>query len=189
MNRTRCPWGEDRLYHDYHDKEWGTPLHDERMHFELLVLEGFQAGLSWRTILKKREAFRQAFDNFDVKKVARYGEAKIAELLQNKGIIRNRLKVNAAIKNARAFMAIQDEFGSFDQYIWSFVDHTPIQNNFSELNQIPAETGLSRHISQALKKRGMSFVGPTIIYAHMQSIGLVNDHLVSCFRHKELGGG
>ena len=189
MERIRCPWGTGELYQDYHDREWGVPLHDERKHFEMLILEGFQAGLSWLTILKKRGAFLEAFDNFEVQKVAAYGPDKVAGLLNNAGIIRNRLKVNAAVKNAKAFMAIQDEFGSFDEYIWSFVDHEPIQNNFSTLEQIPAETDLSRAISKELKKRGRTFVGPTIIYAHMQAIGLVNDHLVSCFRHAELGGG
>jgi len=183
----RCPWaGDDPLHQAYHDQEWGVPLHDERRHFEMLILEGFQAGLSWLTILKKRENFRAAFDNFDPNKVAAYGPDKIAALMNDAGIVRNRRKIEAAIKNARAFLAIQEEFGSFDEYIWSFVDHRPMQNSFRKPSQVPAETETSRAISRELKKRGMSFVGPTIIYAHMQAIGMVNDHLVSCPRHGEI---
>jgi DNA-3-methyladenine glycosylase I len=183
----RCPWaGDDPLYQDYHDREWGAPLHDERRHFEMLVLEGFQAGLSWLTILRKRENFRAAFDQFDPKKVAAYGPKKIETLMADAGIVRNRRKIEAAVKNARAFLAIQKEFGSFDRYLWSFVDHKPVQNSFRSIGEIPAESETSRAISLDLKKRGMSFVGPTIIYAHMQAIGMVNDHLVNCPRHAAL---
>ncbi len=183
----RCPWaGDDPLYQEYHDTEWGVPLHDERRHFEMLILEGFQAGLSWLTILKKRENFRAAFDNFDPVKVAAYGVDKVEALMNDAGIVRNRRKIEAAIKNARAFLAIQEGFGTFDEYIWSLVDHQPVQNSFSKASQVPAESETSRAISRELKKRGMSFVGPVIIYAHMQAIGMVNDHLVSCPRHGEI---
>ncbi|MCF8032621.1 MAG: DNA-3-methyladenine glycosylase I [Desulfarculaceae bacterium] len=185
----RCPWaGDDPLYQDYHDREWGVPLHHERRHFEMLILEGFQAGLSWFTILKKRENFRAAFDNFDPHKVAAYGADKIEALMKDAGIVRNRRKIEAAKANARAFLAIQEEFGSFDQYIWSFVEHEPVQHAFQSPGEVPAQDETSRRISKDLKKRGMNFVGPTIIYAHMQATGMVNDHLVSCPRHAELGG-
>lgn len=179
----RCGWVDmnNPLYVTYHDEEWGVPVHDERKHFEMLVLEGAQAGLSWATILNRREGYRKAFDNFEPEKVAAYDEAKVEALLQDTGIIRNRLKVKSAIKNARAFLAIQQEFGSFDHYLWGFVNHQPIINHFKTLEEIPAQTELSQRISKDLKKRGMSFVGPTIIYAHMQAIGMVNDHLVDCF--------
>lgn len=183
----RCPWAENNpLYQEYHDREWGVPVHDDQRHFEMLVLEGFQAGLSWLTILRKRDNFRAAFDDFAPAKVAAYGPGKIKALLADQGIIRNRRKIEAAVKNARAFLAIQEEFGSFDDYIWAFVDHRPVQNSFQKLSQIPAESETSRAISRDLKKRGMSFVGPFIIYAHMQAIGMVNDHLVSCPRHRAL---
>jgi len=170
----------------YHDKEWGVPIHDDKKLFELLILEGAQAGLSWSTVLKKRENYRKAFDNFDYKKVAKYGEKKVAELLGNEGIIRNRLKIKAAITNAQVYIQIRKEFGSFDKYIWSFSNHKPIVNSFKSLRDIPAKTELSDKISKDLKKRGMSFVGSTIIYAYMQSIGMVNDHEISCFRYSQV---
>jgi DNA-3-methyladenine glycosylase I len=183
----RCPWaGADPEYVAYHDTEWGVPVHDDRLHFEFLILEGAQAGLSWSTILKKRANYRRAFDNFDPRIVAAYDEAKIEQLLADPGIIRNRLKVNAAVKNARRFLEVQAEFGSFDAYIWSFVGDRPIVNAWESLRQLPAETAESRALSKDLKSRGFSFVGPTIMYAHMQAIGLVNDHLVACFRYDEL---
>ncbi|MEW5911046.1 MAG: DNA-3-methyladenine glycosylase I [Thermodesulfobacteriota bacterium] len=185
----RCPWGEgDPLYQAYHDHEWGVPVHDDQRHFEMLVLEGFQAGLSWLIILRKRESFRAAFDNFAPAKVAAYGPAKIKALMADQDIVRNRRKIEAAVQNAKVFLAIQKEFGSFDHYIWGFVDHKPVQNSFRKLSEIPAQSEVSQAISKDLKKRGMNFVGPTIIYAHMQAIGMVNDHLLSCFRRKELGG-
>ena len=184
----RCAWvdPENKIYTEYHDKEWGAPVHDDQKLFEMLVLEGAQAGLSWETVLKKRENYRKAFDSFDPQKVARYDEAKQAELLQNAGIIRNRLKVRSAIKNARVFLEIQKEFGSFDTYIWNFVNDKSIQNDFRSMKELPAKTGLSDIISKDLKKRGMNFVGSTIIYAFMQSIGMVNDHEVSCFRYLQV---
>jgi len=182
----RCTWPKNDLALAYHDTEWGVPLHDDRGLFEFLVLEGAQAGLSWDTILRKREAYREAFDNFNPEKVARYGNAKIAELLANEGIIRNRLKVNSAVKNAKAFLAVQKEFGSFDKYIWSFVGHRPITNAWTVDTQIPAKTEVSDAISTDMKNRGFSFVGSTIIYAHMQATGMVNDHLVTCFRYNEV---
>lgn len=185
---TRCGWhGTDPLYIQYHDEEWGQPLHDERRLFEMLILEGAQAGLSWITVLRKREAYRKAFDNFDPNKVARYDEDKIASLLADPGIIRNRAKVNAAVGNAKAFLAIQQEFGSFDAYIWQFVGGKPIRNKWKTLREIPAETAESQAMSKDLKKRGFRFVGPTICYAHMQATGMVNDHLVDCFRYNEVG--
>jgi DNA-3-methyladenine glycosylase I len=181
----RCDWPKNDLAIKYHDEEWGVPLHDERALFEFVVLEGAQAGLSWDTILKKREGYRKAFDNFDVEKVARYTDKRIEKLLKNEGIIRNRLKVNSAVKNANAFIAVQKEFGSFDKYIWSFVDNKPIVNRWRESSQIPATSNVSDRVSKDMKQRGFSFVGSTIIYAHMQATGMVNDHLVSCFRYKE----
>lgn len=185
----RCGWhGADPLYIQYHDEEWGVPLHDERRLFEMLILEGAQAGLSWITVLRKREAYRKAFDNFDPRKVARYDAKKIAKLLADPGIIRNRAKVNAAVGNAQAFLAVQDEFGSFDTYIWQFVGGAPIQNKRKTLRDIPAETAESQAMSKDLKKRGFRFVGPTICYAHMQATGMVNDHLVGCFRYKQVSG-
>lgn len=187
---TRCGWhGADPLYIQYHDEEWGVPLHDERRLFEMLILEGAQAGLSWITVLRKREAYRKAFDNFDPIKVARYTDKKIARLLADPGIIRNRAKINAAVGNAQAFLAVQKEFGSFDAYIWQFVGGKPIQNKRKTLRDIPAETDESRAMSKDLKKRGFRFVGPTICYAHMQATGMVNDHLVGCFRYKEVNWG
>ena len=184
---TRCQWsGDDPLYVAYHDEEWGVPLHDDQQLFEFLILEGAQAGLSWITILRKRENYRAAFDHFDPAKVARYDEAKIAELLENPGIVRNRAKVRAAVQNAQAFLQIQEAFGSFDSYIWQFVDGQPKINRWQTLSDVPAETAESRAMSKDLKKRGFTFVGPTICYAFMQACGLVNDHTVDCFRHTEL---
>ena len=183
----RCPWpGEDPLYIAYHDEEWGLPLHDDLRLFEMLILEGAQAGLSWITILRKREAYRAAFDGFDPFKVASYGEAKIAELLSNPGIVRNQLKIRAAVSNAQAFLAVQQEFGSFDRYIWAFVDGQPVINHWGPCDSLPAETPLSQAISKDLKGRGFKFVGPTIVYAHMQATGMVNDHRTDCFRYQEV---
>jgi len=184
---TRCWGNKDPLMRLYHDEEWGIPLHDERLLFEFLMLEGAQAGLSWVTILNKRENYRKAFDYFDWDKIAAYDEAKIEDLLQNSGIIRNRLKVRAFITNAQAFIRLREQFGSFDTYIWQFVENTPIQNNLTGFEAMPAKTPLSEQISKDLKKNhGFKFIGPTIIYAFMQAVGMVNDHLISCFRHKEL---
>lgn len=180
-------WGElDEPMASYHDTEWGTPLHEDQLLFEQLVLQGFQAGLSWVTILRKREAFRRAFDDFDIKTVASYDQAKVETLLTDGGIVRNRAKIEATISNARAFLAVQEEFGSFDRYIWAFVDGAPVQTNLMSFAEMPAKTGLSERISKDLKKRGFRFVGPTIVYAFMQAVGMVNDHLVHCFRHAEL---
>ena len=181
-------WGDNDgpLMRTYHDTEWGTPLHDDQKLFEALVLDGFQAGLSWSTILNKRDNFRKAFDNFEYKKIAKYSSNKIKALLSDQSIIRNRLKINAAITNAKAFLSIQKDFGSFDHYIWKFVDNKPIQNNFESFDQMPANTDLSIEISKDLKKRGFKFIGPTIIYAFMQGVGMVNDHLIKCFRYAEL---
>lgn len=177
----RCGWvNEDPLYLHYHDTEWGVPVHDDRLLFEYLNLEGAQAGLSWYTILKKRENYRKAFDNFDAEKIIHYDEKKIEVLLQNEGIVRNRLKVNAVIANAKAFLKVVEEFGTFDRYIWSFVDGKPILNHFKELKDVPATTAISEKLSKDLKKRGFKFVGSTICYAFMQAVGMVNDHLVSC---------
>jgi len=183
----RCRWAEhDDLMRKYHDEEWGVPVHDDLLHFEFLILEGAQAGLSWSTILNKRENFRKAFDNFDYNKIATYTDQKVEELLTNKGIIRNRLKVGATIANAKSFLKVQKEFGSFDKYIWQFVDGKTIINNFKNLEDLPPKTIMSEQISKNLKKRGFKFVGPTIIYAHMQAIGLVNDHVLNCFRYNEI---
>ena len=185
--KNRCPWGEgDPMSLNYHDTEWGVPVHDDRLLFEFLILEGAQAGLSWRTILHRRENYRKAFDNFDPKKVARYTPARVEKLLKDSGIIRNRLKINAAITNAKAFLAVQKEFGSFDKFIWGFVGGKPKDNRLKTFKGLPAETEESRTMSKELKKRGFRFVGPTICYAFMQAVGLVNDHLVSCFRYKEV---
>lgn len=170
----------------YHDTEWGVPLHDDRKLFEFLVLEGFQAGLSWQIVLNKREAFREAFDGFNPEKIAAYDDAKLDELIQNKSIIRNRQKIAACVNNAQQFLKIQEEFGSFDNYIWQFVNFTPIENSFSRIEDLPAKTSLSDKISADLKKRGFKFVGSTIVYAHMQATGMVNDHLVGCYRHSEV---
>ncbi len=186
--RTRCPWVDLSKpdYVAYHDTEWGVPVHDDRLLFEFLILEAFQAGLSWYTILKRRELFREAFDNFDPARVARYDEQKIARLLGNPGIIRNRAKVRAAVNNGGRFLDIQEQFGSFDAYIWGFVENRPIVNSFRTLGDIPAKTPLSQAISNDLAKRGFAFVGPTIIYSHMQATGMVNDHTVECYRRREI---
>lgn len=185
----RCEWClKDDLYLQYHDQEWGVPVHEEQKLFEFLILEGVQAGLSWLTVLRKREAYREAFDDFNPQKVACYSQNKILELLNNNGIIRNRLKIEATVKNAQAFLTVQEKLGGFDRYIWDFIDGQTIHNNFEKLKDIPAETEISRIISKDMKKRGFSFVGSTIIYAHMQATGMVNDHLISCYRYKELGG-
>lgn len=187
MEIKRCGWAGDLpIYVDYHDKEWGRPVHDDRKLFEMLLLETMQAGLSWITVLKKREAYREAFDHFDPEKIACYDENKRAELLSNEGIIRNRLKINSAISNAKAFLAVQREYGSFDRMIWSYVDNTPIINEWETMDRIPATTPLSDKISKDLKKLGFNFVGSTIIYAYMQSIGMVNDHLTDCFVYDEI---
>jgi DNA-3-methyladenine glycosylase I len=189
METIRCTWANSGpLYIDYHDMEWGVPVHDDRILFEFLLLEGAQAGLSWSTILNKRPNYRLAFDDFDPLKVAGYDEAKVAELLANPGIIRNRLKIQAAIGNAKAFLAVQDEFGSFDTYIWRFVNGHPIQNAWRSLSEIPARTAESDALSKDLIRRGFKFVGSTICYAHMQATGMVNDHLVDCFRYQQLKG-
>lgn len=185
--KVRCPWPSgDKLMIKYHDKEWGVPLHNDKKLFEFLILEGFQAGLSWRTVLYKRENFRKAFDKFDFNKVAKYDKRKINSLLKDEGIIRNRLKIEGAVKNAKAFLQIRNEFGTFDNYIWGFIEGKPIQNKFKSIKELPARTELSDLISKDMKKRGFTFVGSTIIYAHMQATGMVNDHLLSCFRYNEL---
>jgi DNA-3-methyladenine glycosylase I len=187
MTQYRCEWaGTDPLYVAYHDQEWGVPVHDDRILFEFLILEGAQAGLSWSTILNKRDNYRVAFDQFDPEVVATYDDAKIAELLNNPGIVRNRLKVNAAVNNAKRYLAVQAEFGSFDAYIWGFVDGRVNQNTWESLADIPAETPESVVMSKDLKKRGFKFVGPTICYAFMQAVGMVNDHVVDCFRYPTL---
>ena len=184
----RCAWpGTDPLYVAYHDDEWGVPVHDDQKLFEMLILEGAQAGLSWITILRRREGYRRAFDGFDPAVVAEYGEEKIAALLQDDGIIRNRQKVRSAVSNAQLFLKVQAEFGSFDAYIWGFVDGTPIQNTWRAMGEIPAKTPLSDAISKDLVKRGFKFVGSTIVYAHMQASGMVNDHVVECFRYGQCG--
>ena len=182
----RCDWAKNDLAIQYHDTEWGMPLHDDRRLFEFLILEGAQAGLSWDTVLRKRENYRAAFDNFDAGLIALYDEKKCAEFLQNEGIIRNRLKIASAVRNAKCFLKTKEEFGSFDKYIWSFVDGKPIVNNWETHKQVPASTAVSDAMSKDLKRRGFNFVGSTICYAFMQACGLVNDHLVSCFRHKEI---
>ncbi|MDY7395768.1 DNA-3-methyladenine glycosylase I [Aureibaculum sp. 2210JD6-5] len=187
MNKIRCAWcGNDPLYMAYHDTEWGVPVYDDDKLFEFLILETFQAGLSWITILRKRENFRKAFDNFDYKKIAKYREDKYESLLEDSGIIRNKLKIRATISNAQAFMKVQKEFGSFSSYIWKFTDGKPIKNNFKKLSEVPATTDLSDKLSKDLKKRGFKFVGSTVIYAHMQATGMVNDHVTSCFRYDEV---
>jgi DNA-3-methyladenine glycosylase I len=183
----RCGWARDEPSVSYHDLEWGTPLHDEQRLFEFLVLEGAQAGLSWVTILRKRDAYRQAFDHFDPEKVARYTDRRVERLLGNAGIVRNRAKIEAAVANARAFLAVQREHGSFDGYVWGFVGGRPLQNAWTVLAQVPAETDASRALSRDLGRRGFRFVGPTICYAFMQATGMVNDHTVDCFRYRELG--
>ncbi len=193
MPKTRCSWcGDNPLYVAYHDEEWGVPVHDDRILFEFLILEGAQAGLSWITILKKRENYREAFADFDPAAVARFNKRSVEKLLKNEGIVRNRLKIEASVSNAKAFLEVQEEFGSFDRYIWDFMPKgRPLQNKFRTMGEIPAKTELAETISKDLKKRGFRFVGPTIIYAHMQATGMVNDHVVDCFRHKpvaKLGG-
>ena len=184
-----CGWVGSDILKKYHDEEWGAPVHDDRKLFEALVLDGAQAGLSWETILKKREGYRNAFDNFDPRIVAQYDDAKAEELRQDAGIVRNRQKIASAIKNARAFLKVQDEFGSFDAYLWSFVDGKPIVNSWTADDQIPATSEVSDTLSKDLKRRGFSFVGPTIIYAAMQALGMVNDHLVTCFRYSQVAEG
>ena len=186
----RCAWaGKEALYQSYHDQEWGVPLHDEHALFEFLILEGAQAGLSWITILKKREGYREAFDHFNPELVARYGDEKLAQLLQNAGIVRNRLKLQSAVINAQKFLAVQAEFGSFDKFIWHFVGGVPLQNQWRTLAEVPATSAISDAMSKELKLRGFKFVGSTICYAMMQATGMVNDHTTDCFRHKHLKGG
>jgi DNA-3-methyladenine glycosylase I len=188
--KKRCPWStSDQLYIRYHDEEWGLPVHDDRLIFEFLVLEGAQAGLSWLTILKRRENYQEAFDYFDPQRVSQYDETRIAQLLSNTGIIRNRRKVESTVTNAKAFLEVQREFGSFDRYIWSFVGGKPIINAWESLADIPAQTIESVAMSKDLVRRGFKFVGPTICYAHMQATGMVNDHIVECFRYAELSQG
>lgn len=182
----RCPWASSDINIPYHDEEWGVPVHDENIWFEFLILEGAQAGLSWDTILRKRARYREVFDRFDPKKVARYDKKRVRELLRDRGIIRNKLKINATIENARAFLKIQEEFGSFDAYVWGFVGGKPRQNAWKTRKQVPARTAQSDALSKDLQRRGFRFVGSTICYALMQGTGIVNDHLVSCFRHREL---
>ncbi len=185
--KNRCFWvSDDELYMKYHDEEWGVPVYDDHTLFEFLILETFQAGLSWITVLRKRENFRKAFDNFDYKKIALYTEEKYEELLQNEGIIRNKLKIKATITNAQAFMKIQEEYGSYSKYYWEFVNDKPIQNTFKTKKEVPATTELSDQISKDLKKKGFKFVGSTVIYAYMQATGMVNDHTTDCFRYKEV---
>ena len=182
----RCQWAADEIMIPYHDQEWGVPVHDDPTLFEFLILEGAQAGLSWSTILKKRQSYRDAFDNFDADKIARYDKRKLARVLADPGIVRNRLKVAAAVTNARAFLDVRKEFRSFDAYLWEFVKGTPVQNAWRSLKQIPTTTDISDRLSRDLKKRGFKFVGPTILYAFMQAVGMVNDHVVDCFRYKQL---
>lgn len=183
----RCDWGKSNdLMTNYHDTEWGVPLHDDQKLFEFFVLEGFQAGLSWQIVLNKRENFRKVFDNFNPDIVARYNESKIAELIQDKSIIRNKMKIVACVNNAQRFLEIQKEFGSFDKYIWGFVDYKPIDNAFTSMKEMPSKTPLSDKISIDLKKRGFKFVGSTVIYAHMQATGMVNDHIIGCFRYNQI---
>jgi DNA-3-methyladenine glycosylase I len=184
---TRCAWAQTESMIAYHDKEWGVPVHDDGLLFEFLVLEGAQAGLSWSTILNKRDNYRKAFDNFDAQKIAKYDARKIKKLLANPGIVRNKLKVAAAVQNAKAFLAVQKEFGNFDAYIWSFVNHKPIRNKFKTMKQVPARTPESDAMSKDLLKRGFKFAGSTICYAFMQAVGMVNDHLVDCFRDDQIG--
>ncbi|MFT4245536.1 MAG: DNA-3-methyladenine glycosylase I [Micrococcaceae bacterium] len=186
MEKTRCGWPKNELAVKYHDTEWGVPLYDDRKLFEFLILDGAQAGLSWDTILTKRENYRKAFDNFEIEIVANYDEAKCEELRQNPGIIRNKLKIASAVRNAKAYLKVQEEFDSFDNYLWGFVNHKTIVNSWEELAEVPAVTEVSEAISKDMKKRGFNFVGPTIIYAYIQSAGLVNDHLTSCFRYDEI---
>ena len=186
----RCAWvGEEPLYIAYHDQEWGVPVHDDRLLFEFLVLEGAQAGLSWLTILKKREGYRKAFAGFEPKRVAGFSTADVDRLLADTGIVRNRMKIESAVTNARSFLGVQEEFGSFDAYVWRFVNGETIQNKWRKLEEIPARTVEAERLSKDLLRRGFRFVGPTIVYAHMQATGMVNDHTIDCFRWRELGGG
>jgi DNA-3-methyladenine glycosylase I len=184
-NLPRCPWPTDDLYIAYHDTEWGVPLHDDQKIFEYIILEGAQAGLSWHTVLKKREHYRKVFDQFDPEKVARYNDKKVASLLADPGIIRNRLKIASTIQNAKAFLKVQQEFGTFDKYIWRFVDNKPINHHCKTMKDINPITKESDALSKDLKQRGFNFVGSTICYAHMQATGMINDHLITCFRHKQ----
>ena len=185
--KTRCSWaGDNPIYIRYHDKEWGVPVHNDRKLFEFIILEGAQAGLSWITVLKKRPAYREAFDRFDFNKIARYKEARVKILMANAGIIRNELKIRSSIRNAKAFIEVRKEFGTFNKYIWMYVNQKPIQNSWKSMKELPAKTDLSDKISFDLKKRGFNFVGSTIIYAHMQAIGMVNDHTIDCFRYKKV---
>lgn len=184
--RVRCAWARDELLAAYHDAEWGVPVHDDRRHFEFLVLEGAQAGLSWLTILKRREGYRTAFAQFDPARVARFTGARVEKLLTDPGIIRNRAKVESTVRNAQAFLDVQREFGTFDSYLWDFVDGAPVVNRWRRLEQIPAVTPLSERVSADLRRRGFRFVGPTVVYSHLQAAGLVNDHLVGCFRYADL---
>jgi DNA-3-methyladenine glycosylase I len=187
MSAKRCGWcGQDPLYIDYHDREWGVPLHDDRRLFEMLILEGAQAGLSWLTVLKKRPHYRIVFDHFDAEKIARYDQRKIDSLLTDRGIIRNRLKIHAAVKNARVVLDIRDRFESLDRFLWRYVDGQPVQNEWTRLDQIPSHTAVSDALSKDLKQAGCSFVGSTICYAFMQAVGMVNDHLVDCFRYHQV---
>lgn len=180
----RCPWcGTDELYVKYHDEEWGVPVHDDKKHFEFLLLESAQSGLSWITILRKRENYRKAYDNFDYAKITKYDENKFNELIQNPGIVRNRKKIEASINNANYFLEIQKEFGSFDRYIWNFVNNKPIINSWSDISQVPSTSELSDKVSKNLKSRGFKFLGSTTIYSYLQAIGIINDHLTSCFRY------
>ena len=185
----RCDWAKGELYIEYHDTEWGVPVHDDRTLFEFLILEGAQAGLSWITILKKRPAYRKAFDHFDPARVARYGAKQVQALLADEGIVRNRLKIESAVRNAGAFLAVQEKFGTFDRYVWGFVGGKPRQNAWRSLREVPATTPESDALSKDLRRRGFRFVGPTVCYAFMQAVGLVNDHVVGCFRHAELVEG
>lgn len=188
MEKTRCAWcGTDPLYVAYHDEEWGVPVRDDRTHFEFLVLESAQAGLNWLTILRRREGYRQLYDGFDPEKVARYDEKKIREMVQDPRIIRNLRKIEASVNNARRFLEVQEQYGSFSNYLWSFVDGQPIVNAYREVADIPAETPLSRRIAKDLKQKGFQFLGPIVVYSHLQATGLVNDHVTSCFRYQELG--
>jgi DNA-3-methyladenine glycosylase I len=190
MEKKRCPWpSTDPLYIDYHDREWGVPVHNERKHFEFLILETMQAGLSWYIILKKRENFRKAFDGFDPERVARYNERKIESLLKDSGIVRNQLKIRASVHNAKCFLEVQKEFGSFDAYLWRFVNGKPVMNRWTRLSQLPPSTALSDRVSKDLKSRGFKFVGTTVVYAHLQAVGVVNDHLVDCFRYRDITRG
>jgi DNA-3-methyladenine glycosylase I len=185
----RCPWPTNEISIRYHDTEWGVPVHDDRLLFEYIILEGAQAGLSWQTVLNKRENYRAAFDNFDAEKIARYNEARLVKLMNNPGIVRNQLKIRSTIQNAKSFLKVREEFGSFNAYLWRFVDGKPVINRRTSMKEVPARTEISDAMSKDLLKRGFKFVGSTICYSNMQAIGMVNDHLVTCFRHQECSGG